>query len=535
MDHLSFESIIDILNYLDARKLHVYKSCRVLHMLRFLSQLQLCTVENVLNLDQIKTKQFCVTQILTNTGFDEPINHKVKFSFRHVFNYKIGKTRLPPNLTCFRYHATTSKMYAQMQLSELPKLLSYAVINTFTSAHLIDHLPPKLLFLTLYNPYNKIIDHLPSTLKYLCTGATFNQPINNLPQSLQRLILGSSFDQPINFLPDNLTHLIILSSYTHVINTLPNKLKKLYLGYDHYIQKLIVPTFHFKNFDFKTTPHLNCIQYNFSNSKFIYYNLDQSFTIEGTTNFKISHDKKKIHFGTLCTKILSPLPEGITHIYNHGGNTDFDQIYQYDLPKSLIYFYQLKNSPIITNLPNLKFLKIHYSLDNDLSQLPASLEYLVFAFGFNYSVDNLIIITPKLKYIDFGYNFNKPIKELPSSLVFMKIRARFNNVIEKFPESLQILILGDAVIINDILPPSLLKFSFTCGLFDLSKLPNLLWLETSEFFRITHVPKSLIHLKTSRPFKMSQIPKTLRYINCQSSNEDQIPKWVTKVVLHQEN
>ena len=123
------------------------------------------------------------------------------------------------------------------------------------------------------------------------------------------------------------------------------------------------------------------------------------------------------------------------------------------------------------NLPNVKRIKLGVNYMRKLSNLPDSLEELVFDERYNNMIslpenlrmlkfggcfDKPFLIPKKLERLEFGYHFNRTI-DLPASLKYLKLSQKYNQTI-KFNEGLEDLYIGPQFDKDFILPKSLKLF-----------------------------------------------------------------------------
>lgn len=296
---------------------------------------------------------------------------------------------LPSSLKILKLHHTDIE-----NLDHLPSGLEVLVFHSRFDHLILDHLPPSLTHLTIFDKFNQPLDHLPPGLIYLRLGeydCHFNQAVDQFPASLTFLTLGFHFNQPLTSLPAFLTHLTLGFHFNQPLGltSLPNSLTHLTFG---------------KRFN---------------------------------------------------QPLVFPLPDTITHLVF---GDQFCQIFQLPLPLALIHLTlgEWYNLPINSNvLPlSLRRLTLGNAFNQPLDFLPAFLTHLISGAMFNQPVDHLL--PPSLLHLSLGNWFNQPVDHLPHHLITFRVGIHFNQPVDHFPASLRLFVFGKSFDQPlDRLPPQL--------------------------------------------------------------------------------
>ena len=81
-------------------------------------------------------------------------------------------------------------------------------------------------------------------------------------------------------------------------------------------------------------------------------------------------------------------------------------------------------------------------------EIPSSITYVTFAYGFNQPVNHL---PSSIIHLSFGHDFNQPVEHLPNSIKHLEFKYRFNQLIKYLPHKIVTLTISGGF--NKPLPP----------------------------------------------------------------------------------
>lgn len=278
---------------------------------------------------------------------------------------------------------------------------------------------------------------------------TFNSKITNLPVEVEKIIFSgehghkrSMFNKSVDNLHEGITEITFGYYFDQQINNLPNSLKKLSFGWmfnkpvDCLPNKITDIIFGYVfNQSVDNLPN-SLMNITFGNNfNQLVDNLPISIT---SIKFGYNFDKK-INFRKLVN--LTHLDLGIMfnrkldYFENDLHNSKIKKL----LPKSLQYL-KLSRDLNIVKLPKLpkKLKEIHFGekFNNSINKLPDSIETIYF---FDISIFNCEIskYPINLKKLVFGKSFNKPLNNLLNGLEYLEIGYKFTHDLHFIPKSVR--------------------------------------------------------------------------------------------------
>ncbi|KAN0009084.1 hypothetical protein ACTFIU_008976 [Dictyostelium citrinum] len=376
-------------------------------------------------------------------------------------------------------------------------------------------LPEGIEQLTLpYLYHHEIVKgSLPSTLKHLMLGENYNTTLKPgvLNQGLLSLDLFKSYSRSLEIgtLPNSLTALKLSTFYNEPIhlNTLPINLKYLDLGY-HYSHPLEIGLFNNTN-QLETIIFSNSWNHKIEKSllppslKHLVFGKNFNSIIEqGSLPISLEY----IEFGSNYNQQLIDDFQLLNNLKTLILDWDWDQELK-NIPTSLEYLilgksFSKKILPLSLNhCKKLKLISITSARLNDntilKNSIPPSIEYLNFEYGFKDTIiGNRVFPLSTLKYLNLGSAFNQPL---------LKEYFNFNDVNDG-EGSLKTIVLGDLfnIEINKstlFLPNGLENLEFGYSFNQI--FPN-------DF----NFPKSLIKLELGYSFNqpLDSLPQTIKYL-----------------------
>lgn len=360
-----------------------------------------------------------------------------------------------------------------MELSRKDSIIQLCMLNQYSLEN-----NRKIIFNNNFN--SDLTEFLPiiSTVPEIIFGTKFNQSVNNLPEGIKRITFGPKFNKSISQLPSSVEYIKLSSKFNLSLNNLPVNLKYLEIGGAFKKKILNLPE--------------GLLELNL---KVIY---DSSLPVYYPSSLKkLSFDNMAL-FLTLNLDVnpFKNLPEGLENLKMSG----------------LIFPHYFQNLPSTITTMRIDF----FGEDEILPQLPPNLKILYLMGSFNNQVDNLPNSLEELYFADpKGFSsseFNCPLDNLPQNLKVLYLNREFNKPLDFLPQSLKKLIFQVISPFNyplDNLPSGLEELTIGCRFtHDLNNLPDtikILSICNKHYTgRILKIPDSLVRIRISSYYPHSE-------------------------------
>lgn len=306
-------------------------------------------------------------------------------------------------------------------LCELPPLMKCVQFGTYDiELHPTRNLlPSTITHLRLPNSFNCPIQWMQNNtvIRVLSFGNAFNQPIDNvLPSCLTHLEFGTEYNHPVDtLLPNTLTYLAFSWGFNQPVDHLPPSLLQLRLGdaFDH-------------NIDF-LPPGLTHL----------------GLTITKHDSYPLANLPNSLMCITLCIRAdrmvnMTNIPASVS--------VKLELVIDSTLTKPLIN--------VLFFPRTLTELRLHYTFNQPVDNLPAGLRKIHFCGVFNQPVTNLPI---SLEMLHFGFHFDQPLDHLPQGVWSIQVGYHFNQPLNHLPNELKYLAMNSEMFPHPFynLPPRL--------------------------------------------------------------------------------
>ncbi|ARF08588.1 hypothetical protein Catovirus_1_638 [Catovirus CTV1] len=286
------------------------------------------------------------------------------------------------------------------------------------------NLPSSLTSLSLGNNYDYPLPKLPRTLKILNCGKSFDQQLNDLPESLEELYLGLYYSQYLDNLPTRLIKLVISGGYLRPLCKLPDSIK--YLDISFFENNLIKWPKSLKELRIGSTDHCSNISDSLEELpdglENLYIHKSLEYQIKKLPNALKSFFVSRY----IRNSDLTNLPENLLDL-NIGINCFPKKkiIFPDNLIKIKIDIYGLNQKlEFGQKLKQLLCLKVSGEFNQNIDDLPDSIETLCLSRTFDMPISKLPSSLRKLKITNAKYNHRIKIDILPKNLKSIKVSGR---------------------------------------------------------------------------------------------------------------